>query len=646
MPDVRELGDSAVELDRAMKLLKEKERIRRKLGDKEGLQRSAGNQTFMYRNRGESNLVRNDTEALSRDLELSRADLESFKRQFQEEIERRTALGIRYGELALEKEKTEKTLSADTLELEQLRSALATEKDRAATAGQELESVLEEKSRIEQELRQMIEEITEKAKIQEQENLRLTDDLTAEHSRRTEIEHLMGVLREETAKKETAFAAEKEILQEERNLLQQKFFRLTKSFDTEHRKFTALLEEAHDAVELERSLRLSAEKTLKETVSARDEALQVFRSARDKFQEELEAKEAELAIAARERDAAKTTRESIEKELETTKSELSDALQERDVAKSTLESIEKDLETKKSELLDALRERDVAKSTLESIEKDLETKKSELAIAMQERDAATALRENLEEKLAAAVKGQEESEELAESISSERNHLKEELKNEQQLLSSEEQQLKRLAKEKEKIEQELLAVTRTKVQEKKGGSPVSRPAKVPDAAPVAGARRDAPVRRPAAIKPGIARKAGGDGVPRGPGEGDDDRALDLLGEEERNYRNLGDKDGLQRSLGNQALIHRDRGELDRAMELHKEKERICRELGNNKGIVLSLANQAGILLYEKKDPAAALPLLKEAYRIAESSGFESLVSQLKTHLEKVRKMTKDTRNKK
>jgi hypothetical protein len=153
MPDVRELGDSAVELDRAMKLLKEKERIRRKLGDKEGLQRSAGNQTFMYRNRGESNLVRNDTEALSRDLELSRADLESFKRQFQEEIERRTALGIRYGELALEKEKTEKTLSADTLELEQLRSALATEKDRAATAGQELESVLEEKSRIEQELR-------------------------------------------------------------------------------------------------------------------------------------------------------------------------------------------------------------------------------------------------------------------------------------------------------------------------------------------------------------------------------------------------------------------------------------------------------------------------------------------------------------
>lgn len=33
--------------------------------------------------------------------------------------------------------------------------------------------------------------------------------------------------------------------------------------------------------------------------------------------------------------------------------------------------------------------------------------------------------------------------------------------------------------------------------------------------------------------------------------------------------------GLAYSLGNQALIHKDWGDLERAMELHKEKERIC-----------------------------------------------------------------------
>ena len=113
--------------------------------------------------------------------------------------------------------------------------------------------------------------------------------------------------------------------------------------------------------------------------------------------------------------------------------------------------------------------------------------------------------------------------------------------------------------------------------------------------------------------------------------------MELLKEQEKICREIRNKDGLQRS-GNQALIHRDLGEIDRAMELHKEKERICREIGNNKGIVLSLTNQAGILVNEKQDPAAALPRLEEAYQIAVASGFENLVKQLRIYLDKVRKM--------
>lgn len=126
--------------------------------------------------------------------------------------------------------------------------------------------------------------------------------------------------------------------------------------------------------------------------------------------------------------------------------------------------------------------------------------------------------------------------------------------------------------------------------------------------------------------------------------GEPDLAMKLHKEEERICRETGNRDGLQRSLGNQAVIHRDRGEFDRAMKLHKEKERICREVGNKKGIAISLVNQAGIFVYEQKDPASALPLLEEAYRIAVSSGFDNLVEQLKIHLEKVRKMGRDPHN--
>ena len=194
--------------------------------------------------------------------------------------------------------------------------------------------------------------------------------------------------------------------------------------------------------------------------------------------------------------------------------------------------------------------------------------------------------------------------------------------------------------------------------------------------------------------------------------------MELFNEQEQISRKLGNNDELQRSLENQALIHRDLGEPDRAVELfreqeqicrenrnkdglqgpwgtrrsstgtwgsptvpwnstrkrneyagksgtrtgcrgpwgtrrsstgtwgsptvpwrlHREKERISREIGNKKGIVLSLTNQAGIFLYERQDPGEALPLLEEAYQIAVSSGFESLVRQLRMYLDKVQKL--------
>jgi hypothetical protein len=61
------------------------------------------------------------------------------------------------------------------------------------------------------------------------------------------------------------------------------------------------------------------------------------------------------------------------------------------------------------------------------------------------------------------------------------------------------------------------------------------------------------------------------------------------------FRSAGDLANLQACLGSQANILYARGDLDGAMALHKEQERLCRELGNKDGLMRSLGNQASIL---------------------------------------------------
>ena len=75
-------------------------------------------------------------------------------------------------------------------------------------------------------------------------------------------------------------------------------------------------------------------------------------------------------------------------------------------------------------------------------------------------------------------------------------------------------------------------------------------------------------------------------------------------------RKIGNKDGLETSLGGQAIILQDRGELDAAMALHKEQERICREIGNEEDLQVSLGNQANIL-YIRGEMETAMALHKE-----------------------------------
>ena len=72
------------------------------------------------------------------------------------------------------------------------------------------------------------------------------------------------------------------------------------------------------------------------------------------------------------------------------------------------------------------------------------------------------------------------------------------------------------------------------------------------------------------------------------------------------------------------------------MRLHKDQEQICRELGNPQGLARSLANQALRLAQNLRRPREALPLAQEACRLTTQNGLAALAEQIKPILDSVR----------
>jgi hypothetical protein len=70
--------------------------------------------------------------------------------------------------------------------------------------------------------------------------------------------------------------------------------------------------------------------------------------------------------------------------------------------------------------------------------------------------------------------------------------------------------------------------------------------------------------------------------------------------------------------------------------LGQGKERICRELGNEDGLLSSLGNQVEPMSVKLSRHGEALPLVEEAYRLANACSLVGLVSQIKSLLDSVR----------
>ena len=68
-------------------------------------------------------------------------------------------------------------------------------------------------------------------------------------------------------------------------------------------------------------------------------------------------------------------------------------------------------------------------------------------------------------------------------------------------------------------------------------------------------------------------------------------ALRIVQQEEALCLELGNKDSLQASYGNQALILQAWGRLEEAFALHKKQEALCLELGNKDGLQRATATR-------------------------------------------------------
>lgn len=106
-----------------------------------------------------------------------------------------------------------------------------------------------------------------------------------------------------------------------------------------------------------------------------------------------------------------------------------------------------------------------------------------------------------------------------------------------------------------------------------------------------------------------------------------DEAMKLLNETERISRDIGDPICLSASIGGQAYILRERGDLDGALKLLKEMEHISREIDHVQHLAECFRDQSKIMV-EQVRFEEGLSFAEEAYRLATEYGFATLAGEI------------------
>ena len=104
-------------------------------------------------------------------------------------------------------------------------------------------------------------------------------------------------------------------------------------------------------------------------------------------------------------------------------------------------------------------------------------------------------------------------------------------------------------------------------------------------------------------------------------------ATTLLGEQESICRALGDRTGLTQALGNRAIVQRYTGDLTGALASVDEQLHLAQQTGNAQGVLIATANRGEILGLLGRIPEA-LDALTWARQTAAQYGMTPMVQQL------------------
>lgn len=115
------------------------------------------------------------------------------------------------------------------------------------------------------------------------------------------------------------------------------------------------------------------------------------------------------------------------------------------------------------------------------------------------------------------------------------------------------------------------------------------------------------------------------------GDQNPELAAEMLEEAKEIFREVDDKQGLARSVGNHAAIEAGRRNFEVALSLFKEEGEMCRELGDLRGLAKSLMNQGLVLGFMGRQGESS-SLIEEAHRIASAHGHADLARRFEEQL--------------
>ena len=95
-------------------------------------------------------------------------------------------------------------------------------------------------------------------------------------------------------------------------------------------------------------------------------------------------------------------------------------------------------------------------------------------------------------------------------------------------------------------------------------------------------------------------------------QGEYPQALDFYQRSLKIREEIGDRDGVAKSLHQIGMLHQDQGEYPQALNFYQRSLKIKEEIGDRPGLARSLA-ETGLLYEEMDQPLKAIPLVVQAF---------------------------------